>query len=220
MSDSRREFRFWLKEQFAVLISRVQRCQDIIFVGSRSETKAEIERIMGGSSMWDRLIEHYMAVLDVAVRPLQAREISNEYHPYLPIYQELPTASCGFVYLLVSVKCPTRVVVGETDNIKRTLYLHNTGYGPTDTRDTNLQPWGVYCFVSGFEEAASLELGKQARNEFWQLWKDQIQFKTGPERGYDMAKLLVDEWVERGYNLVIARCGQRRPVVVAVVNAS
>lgn len=65
MSLARSEYRLWQREQFAVLISRVQRCQDLIFVGSRQQTRAAIEQIMKRTSKWDALIDHYLTELNV-----------------------------------------------------------------------------------------------------------------------------------------------------------
>jgi predicted GIY-YIG superfamily endonuclease len=155
LSNSERQYRLWQKEQFVVLISRVQRCRDVIFVGSAAETRNAIVRILGRSSKWDVLVDQYLTALNVAARPAAVREISLDSHPFLPLYRELPTAVCGYVYMLASVSCAGKFYIGETNDLKRCLRQHNTGYGSEQTRDTALHPWGIFAFVVGFESSNS-----------------------------------------------------------------
>lgn len=83
MSLARREYRLWQREQFAALISRVQRCQDLIFVGSRQQTRAAIEDIMKRTSKWDALIDHYFAELNVDTVRRRANGLVLDVHPIL-----------------------------------------------------------------------------------------------------------------------------------------
>ena len=109
------------KEQFVVLISRIQRCRDVIFVGSAVETRRAIVRILGRSSKWDSLADKYLSALHIASRPSGVREISLDSHPFLPLYPELPTAECGYVYMIVSLSCAGKYYIGEVDNLNRCL---------------------------------------------------------------------------------------------------
>jgi len=43
MSLTKREYRLWQREQFAVLISPVHECKDLIFVDTAAKTRAAIE---------------------------------------------------------------------------------------------------------------------------------------------------------------------------------
>jgi predicted GIY-YIG superfamily endonuclease len=213
MSTTKREYKLWQKEQFAVLISRVQSCNDVIFVGSRSETRAAIENILSGSSKWDTLVDHYMSELNVAVQRACAREIVLDTHPFLPVYRELPTAACGYVYMLVSLSAEGHYYVGETGDLKRCLRNHNTGYGAEETRNTLLHPWGVYAFVVGFDQETA-ELAKECRQQFSERWRGFYCRKSTPDQVYDFGKQLADKWIADGSKLVIVKCGQTASSII------
>jgi len=203
LSLSKREYRLWQREQFAVLISRVHRCQDLIFVGSQSETRAAIEQIMLSSSKWDSLIDHYLSELNVAVQPDRARQISLDIHPFLPMYRELPSVACGYVYMLSSLACITRCYIGETMDLKRCLRQHNTGYGADETRNTALHPWGVYAFVYGFDVG-----GRQVRTEFVHEWRGAVSWLSSADEAYQAGVDIANEWIQRGSKITIVKCGQ------------
>jgi predicted GIY-YIG superfamily endonuclease len=208
MSLSKKEYKMWQREQFAVLISRVQRCQDIIFVGDQQETRAAIEHILRQSSKWDALVEHYLTELNVALRPSRARRIVLDVHPFLPMYRELPSASCGCAYMLVSMARASRVYIGETRDLKVSLRRHNTGYGAPETMNTGLQPWGVYAFVYNFEENTDDE-GRESRKDFAQQWSYGVTWERTADQVYEFGLMIADEWLkERGSSLVVVKCGQ------------
>jgi hypothetical protein len=205
VSQIQREYRLWQKKKFAVLISRAEQCGDIIFVGSPADTKAAIVNILERSSKWDSIIGNYISALDVLSHP-PIREISLQLHPFKPLYRELPTASCGYVYLLASITKPRNCYVGETDNLKACLRKHNTGYGAEETRPINLHPWGVFGFVCGFDDEI-LANGIRRRQEFF----TGLRYDTtrGPEAVYACMQAQVAEWCTQGdTRLVIVKCGE------------
>jgi predicted GIY-YIG superfamily endonuclease len=204
LSDTDRQYRLWQKEQFVVLISRVHRCKDVIFVGSQSETRRAVVRILGGSSKWDTLVDHYLSVLDVAVRPAAVRQILMDSHPFLPIYRELPSSSCGYVYMIASTSKPGKFFIGETDDLKRCLRNHNTGYGSVETMDTSCHPWGVFAFIVGFESDRADAC--TVRREFVDEWY--ADRSGGLEAAYQFGVRLADEWMLRGFKLTVVKCGQ------------
>jgi predicted GIY-YIG superfamily endonuclease len=213
MSLSRKEYKMWQREQFAVLISRVHRCQDLIFVGDKQETGAAIEHILRQSSKWDALVDHYLTELNVAVRPNRARRIVLDVHPFLPMYRELPSASCGCAYMLVSMACVSRVYIGETRDLKVCLRRHNTGYGAQETMNTALHPWGVYAFVHNFEENSDDE-GRDSRKDFVQQWSYGVTSDRTADQVYEFGLMIADEWLrERGTRLVVVKCGQSSSTV-------
>jgi hypothetical protein len=207
MSLKKKEYKLWQREQFAVLISRVHSCQDIIFVGSTSDTRAAVEHIMSKSSKWDNFIDHYMTQMNVAVQSSCAREVQQERHPFLPLYRELPSATCGYVYLLASLKVRGRCYIGETMDLKRCLRQHNTGYGADETRNTECHPWGVFAFVFGFEHEM-VENVEELRHEFASEWTGMVSPRQNVEAVYTAGKEIADQWVRRGFSLTIVKCGQ------------
>ena len=183
LSLSRRDFRLWDRAQFAVIISRVRSCSDLIFVGNVDETRAAIEHIMSKTSKWDNLIDHFMSELNTAVQPARARQISLDSHPFLPLYRELPSAPCGYVYLLASLSVTGHCFIGETTELKRCLRQHNTGYGAEETMNTSLHPWGVFAFVIGFDQY-SVEVSAD-------------QLTDLAEYGHELRRQSASEWSSR-----------------------
>jgi hypothetical protein len=213
ISEVDRHYRLWQKEQLTVLISRAQRCADIIFVGSRSQTKNAIISILARSSRWDGIIDNYMSSLDVLCRPV-VREIRLELHPFLPLYRELPSASCGYVYLLASIPNSRVSFVGECIDLKKALREHNTGYGDLTTKPTELHPWGVFAFVCGFE-CDNPKLAEKRRKDFRQTLV--LDMHAGPELIYLRIKEQVCDWNRRGLGVVIVKCGELQSAVSPVL---
>ena len=219
LSNTEPQYRLWQKEQFIVLVSRVQRCRDIFFVGTPTETKRAIIAILDRSSKWDALVDNYLSVLNVATRPSGMRELLLDSHPYLPLYRELPTTKSGYVYMLVSIARPNRYYIGETDDLRTCLCSHNTGYGTKETRDTTLHPWGVFAFVVGFE-CSRCELSQEyprysaselclVRKEFVEAWTC-CDSRNGLEQVYEAGKQIANQWLVRGFSLTVVKCGELR----------
>ena len=136
------------------------------------------------------------------------REIDLNLHPFKPFYRELPSATCGYVYLLASIPDSTQCYVGETENLKQRLREHNTGYGPEETRPTILHPWGVFAFVCGFE-LEELNLGIQRRKNFLDVLMLTLDRHRGPEFIYNRMRALVEDYnSDDQHPLVIVKCGQ------------
>jgi hypothetical protein len=208
VSEVEREYRLWQKEQLAVLISRAEHCNDIIFVGPKTDTRKAIVSILQRSSKWDVLIDHFMTSLNVLSTPC-LREINLQIHPFLPLYRELPAGSRSYVYLLVSITNPRICYVGETDDLKQCLRRHNTGYGDTRTRPTNLHPWGVYAFVCGFE-IPDVGADTERRREFLNSVQHS-DLTRGPEFMYGLIRDEVSRWNLLGFkSLVLVKCGEVR----------
>jgi hypothetical protein len=207
ISDISRNYRLWQKEQLAVLISRARYCRDIIFVGRRSDTFEALKRVLRMHSKWDQLVDEYITALDVMFQPL-VRQIRLETHPFLPLYRELPTTTCGYVYLIVSIPYPRKCYIGQCDNLKKALREHNTGHGPEETRSTTLHPWGVFGFVCGFDHEV-IDVGRVCRDSLCWEWQNSVDLNRGPEAVYERGLEIVTEYTHRT-NFVIVKCGTIR----------
>jgi len=205
ISEADRHYRLWQKEQLTVLVSRAQQCADMIFVGPIAQTRDAIINILARTSKWDVLVDNCIESLDVLSHPA-VREVRMQLSPYMPLYCELPTTSCGYVYEIVSIANSRICYVGETDDLKKCLREHNTGYGVEQTRPTILHPWGVYAFVCRFE-CDDPELGVRRRKSF--LAALRLDLSLGPDAVY--SSLLAEVQRCRAENLVIVKCGEVRP---------
>jgi hypothetical protein len=219
LSRSKKEYRLWQREQFAVLISRVHHCKDIIFVGNITDTKECIEYIMSRTSKWDALIDCYLTQLNVATRTSRARQIVLDSHPFLPMYRELPSTACGYAYMLTSMSCVAPSYIGECLDLHAELRKHNTGYGAQETRNTALHPWGVYAFVFGFNQNSD-DNGLQARIDFVFEWRVRITDNTQPDEVFRVCSDVTNDWANgtsrlgcRG-QLTAVKCGESASAVV------
>jgi hypothetical protein len=219
LSISKKEYRLWQREQFAVLISRVHHCRDIIFVGNVTDTQQCIEHIMSQSSKWDALIDYYLSELNVANENSRARQLLLDSHPFLPMYRELPSTACGYAYMITSMSCVAPSYIGECLDLRAELRKHNTGYGVQETRNTTLHPWGVYAFVFGFGQN-SQDNGLQARNDFVCEWRFRLSNITNPDVVFQVGSDVANDWAHgtsrlgcRG-QLTIVKCGQSASAIV------
>jgi hypothetical protein len=215
LSLHKKEYRLWQREQFAVLISRVHNCKDLIFVGNVVDTRASIEHIMSHSSKWDSLIEHYLSNLNVsnqAGHASRAVQLTLDFHPFLPMYRELPSSACGYAYMLTSLSCVAPSYIGECVDLRSEIRLHNTGYGADLTRNSVLHPWGVYAFVYGFN--LSDDNGQAARTSFADTWRFRSTGVCNPDEVFVTCSVIANEWANGKSNagfvhlLTVVKCGQ------------
>jgi hypothetical protein len=215
LSTKKKQYRLSQREQFAVLISRVHNCRDIIFVGNPEETKLAIEDIMSTSSDWDELIEQYLSELNVAsrVNTNRASHLVMDVHPFLPVYREVPTTNCGYSYMLCSISRSAPIYIGDCNDLKSELRKHNTGYGTPFTNNTALHPWGLYVFVYGFDETTENN-SRLMRATFNDLWRVRLRANQSPDDAYAVCCHLADECASNksllGYpiKLTVVKCGQ------------
>ena len=213
LSMNKREYRLWQREQFAVLISRVHNCKEIIFVGNSEDTRASIEDILKRSSKWDALIEMYLHELNVAGNTGRVRLLSLDQHPFLPIYRELPSTVCGYAYMLTSLSCIAPAYIGECTDLKADLTKHNTGHGVHETRNSVLHPWGVYAFVYGFDQSND-DGGRQHRLAFVTEWRGRVSMHDGPDTVFQMCSDVANRWADGTSDcgnqgqLTVVKCGQ------------
>jgi hypothetical protein len=215
LSTTKKQYRLWQREQFAVLISRVHNCRDIIFVGNPEDTKLAIEKIMSTSSAWDDLVEHYLSELNVAGRQniYQARHIVMDAHPFLPVYREVPSTICGYSYMLCSISCSAPIYIGDCDDLKSELRKHNTGYGTAHTNNTALHPWGIYVFVYGFNEKTENN-SRLMRGAFSDQWRVRVRADRSPDDAHTLCCQIADECAGNqslfGFpvKLTVIKCGQ------------
>lgn len=146
--------------------------------------------------------------MNVAVRLSSVRELDLSTHPYLPLYQELPTAPYGYVYLLVSLSEYRCYFVGEGQDLKSAFRDHNTGHGYVETRDTQLQPWAVYAFITGFD-APTRESARDQRIEFATQWRSAISMRgLTADDVYLTGRQLAERANDDGLPVVIVKCGE------------
>ena len=134
-----------------VLLSRVERAQDIIFVGDKEDNIRAIIQGLSRRNQYDDYMNHVVEVLESATdnsRPTLPMYL--ERHPFRPKDIPLPTDNSGFVYMLLSAKNGSSVYIGMTHVLPERIKEHNSGFGALQTASPTLRPWTLYAYVSGF----------------------------------------------------------------------
>jgi DNA replication protein DnaC len=132
--------RFWEREQFVVLVSRVRKLSDLYFVGNPDVTHSSIQYLCQLRDMWRDYVND--VVYKSAVNIVQDDAIHTS--PFLPFYRELPNGEC--VYIIYSASSG-RCYCGQTEDMRRRINQHNTGNGAAATREG--RPWDCLALVTG-----------------------------------------------------------------------
>ena len=167
-SDADTRYNLWEREQVVVLLSRTHYAKDVIFVGSKRETVDALAAVLKQRSQYSEYIYHLLAQLattDQQTGLSSCVQVSIENHPFRPVDVEIPYDNTGYCYLLVSMRQSNVTYIGQTNNIRRRLREHNSGYGATQTRDERLRPWALLTLVCGFDG------DRQAQLEFERRWQ-------------------------------------------------
>lgn len=166
------KYGLWEREQVVVLLSRTHYAKDIIFVGSKRDTVDALASVLQLRSQFSEYISHLLTQLaqgDESTESASGIEVDLDVHPFRPVDVELPYDNTGYSYLLVSLRHPNATYIGQTNNIRRRLREHNSGYGAIQTRDSRLRPWALLTLVCGFDG------DRQAQQEFEQRWQNARQ---------------------------------------------
>jgi len=196
-SSSDSKYSLWEREQAVVLLSRTHYAKDIIFVGLRRETVDAIASVLLQRSQYSEYIAHLLTQLSHdndqphASSPIQ---IDLQNHPFRPVDVEIPYDNTGYCYLLVSLRHSNVTYIGQTNNIRRRLREHNSGYGAMQTSDERLRPWALLSFVCGFE-------GKRhVQREFERRWQSARFYASQRSNGNitpsavaDLAAAVIDQ---------------------------
>lgn len=189
----------WQKEQAVVLLSRTTCAENTIIVGDKNWAIDRIWSLITQQNQWTNFIEDLLERLSVNGAP--SDELSNIFrysdnYPYRVSDIQLPTDSSGFVYLLASVKDFDRTYTGETTNLPRRLYQHNSGYGSKGTRTSPLhRPYFVAAYICGLSH-----LNKGERMSLEGKWKLKNRNSINGANGSLLARVRNGETVVKDYN--------------------
>jgi predicted GIY-YIG superfamily endonuclease len=167
LSSKRKGYNLWERGQLVVLMSRTRRLSDIIFVGDKAENLECLRNAMKLRSQFDDYMEQILSV--VSGLENTPNVIRQEIHPFRPKDVDVPPPGQGVVYVLVSCKDRRTTYIGQTNNLKRRIREHNSGYGSSGTCSPELRPWGLLAFVTGFENGVIERVSFEAR---WKIRRD------------------------------------------------
>ena len=148
-----KEYCLWQREQLYVIVSRVHRLEDITFIGNKEETLESISLLLSSGNQWD---EYTTSLVNTACNCSDFSFDLTKLSIYRPMKISLPDRCCGFLYVIVSTKIVNTFYIGETRDLRRRLHEHNSGKGAAFTSNPDYQPWGLLCYVCGFDDDESL----------------------------------------------------------------
>jgi len=123
VDDGLSGFRLWEKAQVLVLISRVHRMEDIIFVGDKEETARRLLEIITTLPKYALYIDYIIKCLASTNNPTSSSLINVS--SAMPFH--LHTIECpksdevlkGYCYLLISIPTPQKTYIGQTMNLQK-----------------------------------------------------------------------------------------------------
>ena len=86
--------------------------------------------------------------------------------PYRVCNFTLPNSNSGYVYMLISTKCPEQTYVGTTINVAVRLNQHNSGFGLEGAACWDYLPWAVAAFMTNMGH-----MSEGARMSLENLWQ-------------------------------------------------
>jgi predicted GIY-YIG superfamily endonuclease len=162
------ENNLWERAMVVVLISRVKRASDLIFVGDK---KANIDALIEGlqaRNQYDDYMENIVRVLTGESGHMEP--LSLNLHPFRYKDISLPQDRSGLVYMLVSLRDTSSMYIGQTTNMLLRLKGHNSGFGAYGSSSKEKRPWGLYAYICGFGGDKSL------REEVESHWQNKVDF--------------------------------------------
>jgi DNA polymerase III delta prime subunit len=162
------ENNLWERAMVVVLISRVKRASDLIFVGDK---KANIDALIEGlqaRNQYDDYMENIVRVLSGEAGHMEP--LSLNLHPFRYKDITLPQDRSGVVYMLVSLRDTSSMYLGQTTNMLLRLKSHNSGFGAYGSSNREKRPWGLYAYISGFGG------DKPLREEVESQWQNMVDY--------------------------------------------
>lgn len=161
------DYTLWEAAQIVVLLSRTRKCSDIYFVGKPKSISAELLRVLRISNRFLPHIRQLLMQLCDEVNDTPLIQVPLVFRPCDTI---LPKTAA--VYLLVSTVDVSYLYIGETNDIRKRLNMHNSyNRGSKMTSDTRLQPWAVMGYATGFRN-------RFKRQSFEAKWKKRLENMT------------------------------------------
>ncbi len=180
-------YHLWDREQVIVLLSRTNYAKNIIFVGDKKETSNALSELLTKRSQYTEYTNSLLRTLSTKICDLSHMQTLNlSLYPYRALDYDMPSTSCGFVYLLQSLSpyMDHSTYIGETNNLIRRVREHNQLRGSNSTKNPLLLPWGLVCFVTGFSSTCS-----RTRKVFEMLWK----VERDKQKQFHKRNLSIDE---------------------------
>ncbi len=164
----------WAKYQVVVFLSRSKLAEKTVIVGNMQYAIDLMCNLIQKCNQYSKLVSGIVKMLTVngggdGEEPSYGIDLHNCF-PFRAIAFNIPADSCGFAYILYSIRDRRVTYTGETQNLRRRLMQHNSGVGSEGTAPVSLRPWGIGAMIFGPRMR-----DKQTRLFVEQMWRDSIR---------------------------------------------
>ena len=147
IGDKDSKFALWDKKMLLVLLSRVQKLDDLILVGSPSATLSAIKVVLSTNDPWEQHVETVLQQCNSLERTARIIPAINR----IPsINFEPPQSTSGYVFLVISLSYPHLYRVAQSRTIGPELAKMNDLLN--NREESHLRPWALAMYVCGFEK--------------------------------------------------------------------
>ena len=160
-------FNLWDRGQLTVLLSRTKYAKNSMFIGPKNDTLKALTTLLLSKTQWSNYIEDILSLVTInnfmnddqnllqMVQSQFCQTMNLNSFPYRIADIILPEVASGYVYMLISIRHPNFVYIGETKCIRTRIQKHNSGTGAVDTLPAYLRPFGLFAFICGFSSTRS-----------------------------------------------------------------
>ena len=193
ISLSDEAYHLWERPMFLVIVSRVRRLEDLLFVGEKNDIMNCIDNVLNMKCEKWKIIENM----------IKAKDSANEIIPYEVFTGHgeefyLPGIhSSGYIYTLVSLKNRNERYVGHTKDLQKELNDINNDLKVIG-KSAALKKWVVMGFISGVNvEKIGDYCGGESENELFRHMCN-ISNYTGVSADYmEKVEVEIRKWNER-----------------------
>jgi predicted GIY-YIG superfamily endonuclease len=144
-------YQLWDRGQLVVIISRTKCPSKTIFVGNKAETLDALCQILTKKTQWTDYISQILNIITINEDERHERVMTQENFPFRVSDLRLPEVDTGIVYMLNSMRRRAFVYIGKTNQPRRRLNNHNSGFGSSSTEPAHLRPYAIMAYISGFD---------------------------------------------------------------------
>ena len=143
----------WEGAQIVVVTSRSKTADKTIIVGDKRYALDLMCELIKKPNQYSQLIEDMIDMLSVnssrrVERPVYGIDLRHSF-PFQARSYKIPNESCGYAYILYSLKDKRETYTGETENLCNRLRQHNSGFGSSLTAPIEFRPWSLGAFIVG-----------------------------------------------------------------------
>ena len=163
--NEKKMFKLWERNQLLVLLSRVQRLENLTFIGNKELTLKTIEKICYTVNQWDFFIDSFVEQLGKADESNNVLSIPQSEHVFPISRQNIADDNCSSVYACLSLRDGS-IEIDCCTNLKLILQQMNSFSSNLNTTIMARKPWALLC-AAFFPSADGIDASLLALQTQW-----------------------------------------------------